>query len=82
MAIADVTVRLTEIDREAGTFLFEVGQTGVSVSIDQFRDMMRGHDRDARHLIRNVAVRLMLAGVDITKPSEIRAALSSTTFKF
>lgn len=82
MAIDTVTVTITDFDPANDLMYVQVGLFGHPVRISAFRAMMSGADKDAQHLIRNLAVRAGLAGVDGGKLAALKLALEGVGFKY
>ena len=82
MAIDTVTVTITDFDPANDLMYVQVGLFGYPVRISVFRAMMSGADKDPQQLIRNLAVRAGLAGVDGGKLAALKLALEGVGFRY
>lgn len=86
MGLGTVTVKLdfSQAAGPDGVIYVYVGNHGHPVSKKKLKEMFDGpsHDGgvDPIHLLRNIAIRARLAGVDLGSPAAIRAAVEGVTF--
>ncbi|MBI5235575.1 MAG: hypothetical protein HY886_04930 [Deltaproteobacteria bacterium] len=79
-----ITIKIIDINPAEDSFTIEAGNFGFLCSIQEFKGMVksiRHEDIDIRHLLRNLAIKVALSGVDITKWADIKTLLEGSTFQ-
>lgn len=80
----DVMVRIADVDEVQDSMRIYVGDTGYPIGLSEFKNLISdeiGKSVDFRHLVRNIAIRAALSGVDPTDLLAIKLVVESTPFK-
>ena len=75
----DVSIKIDEIDEN--TFNIQIGPNGYTVMKSRLKELM-DFDGDSETLIRNIAIRLSLGGINIDDIGAVKNDLEKITFKF